>query len=349
MGMNPPFISRRQFLKLAALSLGSLAFRPFWGWGEDLDDSDLIRISTTSVSVHSLPWDESQIKFQRYRDDLVHVYEEVISEHGPTWNPVWYRVWGGYIHSAYTQRVKTRLNPIINDIKDIPRVAEVTVPYTQALRNRGPLGWQPLYRLYYGSMHWVTSLDEGPDGLPWYSLQDELLKINYHVPASYLRILEPEEFSPISPEVPQSRKRIHVSLYQQKLIAYEENRIVLETRVSTGLPRRNLPPGTIPWETPKGQFHIEIKLPSKHMGDGHVTSDPEAYELPGVPWVSFFEPKTGIALHGTYWHSNFGIQMSHGCVNLKNEDAQFLYRWSTPVAEASSKSTNGYGTLVVVE
>ncbi len=85
------------------------------------------------------------------------------------------------------------------------------------------------------------------------------------------------------------------------------------------------------------------------MGDGRITSDPEAYELPGVPWVCFFEPNTGVALHGTYWHTNYGLQMSHALRQLKNEDARFLYRWTTPVAEASSRSTNGYGTLVIVE
>ncbi|HQO96312.1 MAG TPA: L,D-transpeptidase [Anaerolineaceae bacterium] len=347
--MNTPKYTRRDFLKLAGLSLGALAFRPFLGWGEDLEDADLVRIATTSISVYSQPWDESQIRFQRYRDDLVHVYEEVVSEHGPSWNPVWYRVWGGYIHSAYTQRVKTRLNPILDTFSDGPRVAEVTVPYTQALRNRAALGWEPIYRLYYGSMHWVTALEKGPDGLPWYRLKDELLKIDYHVPAAYLRLLDDEEFAPISPEINPSQKWIHVSLARQTLTAYQEDRVILETKVSTGIPRKNLPPGAIPTDTPTGQFHVEIKLPSKHMGDGRITSDPEAYELPGVPWVCFFEPNTGVALHGTYWHTNYGLQMSHGCVNLKNEDARFLYRWTTPVAEASSRSTNGYGTLVIVE
>ena len=75
-------------------------------------------------------------------------------------------------------------------------------------------------------------------------------------------------------------------------------------------------------------------MPNKHMGQ--VSGNPDAentggFSLPGVPWTCFFAFPGGYAFHGTYWHNNFGIQMSHGCVNLRNEDAKWLFRWSTPV------------------
>jgi hypothetical protein len=48
------------------------------------------------------------------------------------------------------------------------------------------------------------------------------------------------------------------------------------------------------------------------------------YDLPGVPWCSFFTG-TGVAIHGTYWHNDYGRPRSHGCVNLPSMDAKFIY------------------------
>jgi lipoprotein-anchoring transpeptidase ErfK/SrfK len=121
---------------------------------------------------------------------------------------------------------------------------------------------------------------------------------------------------------------------------------VLERKISSGRPYK--PKNEISWNTPKGTFHIQSKMPSKHMGDGRITSDIEAYELPGVPWVCFFEPETGVATHGTYWHRNYGMTMSHGCVNMTPDDSKWIYRWTTPVAPADSWETRGYGTRVIV-
>jgi lipoprotein-anchoring transpeptidase ErfK/SrfK len=86
------------------------------------------------------------------------------------------------------------------------------------------------------------------------------------------------------------------------------------------------------------------------MGDGTLMKgdlDLDAYELVGVPWTMFFHRlDTGYALHGTYWHNNFGWQMSHGCVNLRNEDAKWLFRWSTPDNYPVEIEKNGFGTQV---
>lgn len=51
------------------------------------------------------------------------------------------------------------------------------------------------------------------------------------------------------------------------------------------------------------------------------------YDPPGVPWVSFFTG-SGVALHGTYWHSDYGRPHNRGCVNLTPSDAKFIYRWT---------------------
>ncbi len=338
-------LSRRNFLKLAGLGLGSLAFRPYNGYSENADQNNLVRVAVRSVSVYSKPNDQSQILFQRFRDELVNVYYEVISEDGPKYNPLWYRVWGGYIHSANLQRVNFKYNPVITSIPEGGQLAEVTIPFSQTFRYSSYKGWENFYRLYQTSTHWVMGVDEGPDGEPWYRLKDELLEIEYHAPAIHFRMIGPEEFAPISPEIPAHKKRIEVSIGWQKLTCYEDDQPVFETKISTGLDYS--PPGELPWNTPKGEFHIYSKMPSKHMGDGRLSGNPEDYELPGVPWVCFFE-ETGVAFHGTWWHTDFGAARSHGCINLKSDEAKWLYRWTTPAAEPGEIEKRGYGTLVVV-
>jgi len=173
--------------------------------------------------------------------------------------------------------------------------------------------------------------------------------LKYFVPAPHLSLIDPAEYAPITPDVPHGKKWIHVSIARQELTAYENDAVVLLTKCSTGLPSRNLPPGAIPTETPKGTFHIQNKMPVRHMGDGNLTADPEAYELPGVPWVCYFEPETGVAIHGTYWHQNYGVSMSHGCVNLKPEEALWVFRWATPAYVTGDVYRVGYGTLVIVD
>lgn len=341
-------LTRREFLKLAGIGAAGAALSPSFNLSAFDDSGNLARVAIKSVSVYSQPWDKSRILFQRFRDELLHIYFEVNSEYGPSWNPVWYRVWGGYIHSKSLQRVKYRLNPVQENVPEKGMVAELTVPWVQSMRYNRYTGWSPLYRLYYQSQHWIKSLNEGPDGQPWYRVLDDLVGVEYDLPAAYLRPIQPEEVTPISPDVPPEQKHIEVSIAKQTVVAYEGDKIVFQALCSSGVPNHNIPPGEIPTETPKGTFHIQNKMPSKHMGDGKITTNLEDYELPGIPWVSFFEPITGVAFHGTYWHTNFGNSMSHGCVNLTYEDALWIYRWSTPQAKLEDWDSRGLGTVVVV-
>lgn len=127
--------------------------------------------------------------------------------------------------------------------------------------------------------------------------------------------------APTSPSVSApagARRWIEIDLSQQRLIAHEGHRVVLNVAVSTGLRRT---------PTPVGTFRIRSKVRSQTMsGPG--------YRLPNVQWVMYFVGN--YAIHGTYWHNNFGRPMSHGCVNLRNADARFLYEWAD------------YGTPVVI-
>ncbi len=92
-------LSRRDFLKLGGLSLGSLAFSPSLRNLGDFDDTEVIRVATKSVSVYSRPTDKSSIVSTWYRDELLHMYGEVTVDE-PAHNPVWYRVWGGFVHRS---------------------------------------------------------------------------------------------------------------------------------------------------------------------------------------------------------------------------------------------------------
>lgn len=340
--------TRRDFLKMTGLGMGALAFQPFMIPGTNPDSDTVIRMATHSTSIYSQPNDKSTILYQRKRDDLVNVYDEIVSPDGPGYNPVWFRVWRGYIHSARVQKVKTILNPVASSIPERGQLAEVSVPYTQSMRYLPyKKAWEPVYRLYYESTHWVVAIDEGPDGQPWYRVHDELLEFTYNVPAAHLRLVQPEEFAPITPELEPWKKRIEISIARQELVAYEDTSEVLRTKVSTGVFPWRKEPGLIPTNTPTGEYHIFSKMASKHMGNGQVTADIEAYELLGVPWTSFFV-ETGVAIHGTYWHRNYGTPMSRGCVNVTPEVAKWVFRWTTPVCEPDVWEQRGYGTLVVV-
>lgn len=121
-----------------------------------------------------------------------------------------------------------------------------------------------------------------------------------------------------------ANKRIYVDLTNQRLYAYEGENLVYNFLISSGKWGR----------TPTGDFTIWIKLRYTRMSGG----DPSLgtyYNLPNVPYVMFYyndevAKSRGFSLHGAYWHNNFGHPMSHGCVNLRPEDAGKLYYWTNP-------------------
>ncbi|MBN1305515.1 MAG: L,D-transpeptidase family protein [Anaerolineales bacterium] len=333
-------LTRRDFLKLSSMALGGLAMTPFLPDKVDFDDSSLLRIATASMSVYSRPSDKSRIVSQWYRDELVHYYDLVKADE-PEHNPYWYRVWGGYLHRSRLHRVKVLYNKPLEYIPEGERqLAEITVPYSQAMRYSKAYGWQPNLRLYYSTVHWITAVEEGPDGEPWYRIFDELVGFPYHVPAMHMRPILAEELAPISPDVPWENKRIEVNLTTQKAYAFEYEKKVFEATISSGILTRDS-------NTPRGAFYIDPKTPSKHMGEGSLFADIEDYDLPGVPWTSFFT-EAGHAFHGTYWHENFGTPMSHGCINMRNEDAKWLYRWVRPVTDLTQVYNKGFGTKVEI-
>ncbi len=111
---------------------------------------------------------------------------------------------------------------------------------------------------------------------------------------------------------------IEIDLSKQRLYAWTGKKLVYSFRVSTG--KRGTP-------TPTGKFAIDSKYRTNRMrGRG--------YNIPDVPYAMYFYE--GYAIHGAYWHNNFGTPVSHGCVNLPVKQARKLYHWASQ------------GTLVVV-
>ncbi len=124
--------------------------------------------------------------------------------------------------------------------------------------------------------------------------------------------------NPVQPAA--SGKWIDVNLSEQRLVAYEGSTVVFSSLVSTGVARH---------PTVTGTFNIYLKYTSQAMTGG---TGSEYYYLPGVPYVMYFYES--YAIHGAYWHNNFGRVMSHGCVNMPVEASRFMYNWApmgTPV------------------
>ena len=135
-------------------------------------------------------------------------------------------------------------------------------------------------------------------------------------------------------------KWIAVNLAAQTLAAYEGDRMVFATLVSTGLPW---------WQTPEGLFQIQTKVRTGSMS----RSAPEGgyyYYLQDVPWAMYFTGPYG--LHAAYWHDGFGHPRSRGCVNLSPGDAHWLFGWATPAMrdeqQVVSSTEGNRGTWVYV-
>lgn len=128
----------------------------------------------------------------------------------------------------------------------------------------------------------------------------------------------PDQVSAPPPGAPSAQaKWIEVDLTHQYLRAWEFDQKVFGEYISSGVPDH---------PTPTGTFHIFAKLRYDDMTNG-LAGQPDYYNLPNVPWVMYFLAG-GYALHGTYWHHNFGNVMSHGCVNMTIDGAAWVYNWA---------------------
>ncbi|MEX2162042.1 MAG: L,D-transpeptidase [Anaerolineales bacterium] len=339
-------LSRREFLKLSSLALAGLAARRF-PMSLVGSASSLGRVSYDSVSVFASPKLNLEPIGFHFRDELLDIAYSLNPLTGPAYNPLWHKIAEGYVHAAFIQPVAEQLNDVLDSVPETGLLCRVTVPFSRPYNYTTQSGWQSvsLFLLYYESNHWVTAVVEGPDGEPWYQITESWEGIQYYAKAAHLQPIGEEDLMPISPEVPAGEKRIEISLATQTLTAYEGGQMVLRTPISSGVANSSGP--GLPTETPIGSFNVFSKLPSKYMGDNRLTDTLGDRYLPGVPWTAFFA-EGGYAIHGAYWHNNFGAPMSRGCVNVRPREAQWLYRWMAPVAAPGDWESRGQGTRVIV-
>ncbi|MCY3799251.1 MAG: L,D-transpeptidase [Chloroflexi bacterium] len=145
--------------------------------------------------------------------------------------------------------------------------------------------------------------------------EDDAGKVWYLVgPQQWIRQELVAKFTPTERPQNVAGRWVAVDLFEQTLIAYEDDKPVFATVISSGMAE---------WPTAQGIFRVWARLPSDSMSG--AVGQPDAYALQLVPWVLYF--KGGQSLHGTYWHDSFGYRRSHGCVNLSISDARWIYDW----------------------
>lgn len=153
---------------------------------------------------------------------------------------------------------------------------------------------------------WIKSLS------PNYKSQDDPIFLNQKLQVYY----QPEEAAVVLGEnTVDDSKWIEIDLSEQRLYMKENGATVNSFLVSTGK-----------WApTPKGEWRIWTKLNSTRMVGGSKALG-TYYNLPNVPYTMYYD--RGFAVHGAYWHNNFGQPMSHGCTNMRPEEAKIVFDWA---------------------
>ena len=173
--------------------------------------------------------------------------------------------------------------------------------------------YKSVKKLRIGAMFLVKQVVKGEDDKLWYQIIADPIRPNkygkWFVSSDYVKEIAVRTSIP-DPLPGEPVKRIEIDLSEQKLRAYEDDKVVMETKVSTGIRRLS---------TPQGNLNILYSRASSYMKGAD-------YDLPGVPF-DLYITWTGVALHGAYWHDNFGKRMSHGCINMPTDVAEWVYNW----------------------
>jgi hypothetical protein len=338
--MYKPSLSRRDFLKLSGAALLSVLFSGLIPGKIRASGSRMQgRIVYNSLIVRDAPSFSGTRVNSLPRDSILELSGQVFGGTDGDYNRTWYRLENGtYAYSGGIQPVNTLLNDILTEIPETGVLGEITIPYADSMWaiNRNPY---PGPRLYYSTTHWIKDLVvDQRDGSLWYKVFDNLYNSHYYTRPEWMHVFQPEEIAPLSASVPEGEKHIEIYLDRQILLAFEWNVLVYAARVATG--QKN-------FESPTGWFHTFHKRPTYHMTGG--ADDASVFDLPGVPWDSYLTD-TGVAIHGTYWHNDFGHPHSHGCINLSPQDAKWIYRWSLPTVPLGEPLIlePGVGTRVLI-
>jgi hypothetical protein len=272
------------------------------------------------------------------RHEVLPIYRAIHADPPSRWlahNDLWFDVGEGYIHSSYVIPV----HEVFNQPEEVDSNGfwgEISVPEVW-------LQWRPMrnshgrYRLAYGTVYRVVERVDDAEGHAWYRLLDDGFQRAWWVEASCVHRILPDETAPLSPKVPASRKQITISISRQQLTCFEDDVPAFSTRMSSGTAYINPEGKQFGFNTPIGEHRVVHKMPTRHMTGGDPNNASNHYDLPGIPWCTYFTP-TGAAIHGTYWHNNYGRPASHGCINVPNDAARWIYRWVNPTTSYDDTS-----------
>jgi len=151
----------------------------------------------------------------------------------------------------------------------------------------------------------------------------------------------------VPPGLKPGERWIDINLTTQTLVAFEGDKPVFATMVSTGKKGQTK---KTDHSTPLGSFRVREKHVAATMdGDGDAPGQ-RPYSIQDVPYVLYYEGS--YAIHGAFWHNNFGTRMSHGCVNMAPLDAKRIFYWAAPLVpqgwHGAWSTKEMPGSLVVV-
>jgi hypothetical protein len=335
--MRAGHITRRGFLKLLGGVVGAAAAAPFGvpflngtplGNGVALayepeekvpipPPAPLGRVAFASVEIRELPVGRAKLVRSARRDEVLKLLEQVGGQALLPHNSTWYRISEGYVYSSWVQPVR-RVENIIEPYRAVSKFwGELTVPFSDSRLAPDPQAAR-FMRVYYSAVFRVVDAVVGKDGQWWYRLQEGITQSpGPYVPAAHIRRFDSTELEPISPGV--LDKHIEVDLQRQTITAYESGKPVMSSLVSSGYGE---------FLTPRGKHSVLYKYPAVRMIGG---TGSDFYDLPGVAFSTFIT-WSGVAIHGTYWHNDYGRPRSHGCLNVPSDVARWFWRWTAPEA-----------------
>jgi hypothetical protein len=377
------YLSRRDFIKLAGLGLGAMAFRPITA--HDIDyrwevfsqpkrlpqfpTSEIIgRLCEGDIDLRSKPTNDPNLNTSISKlgaDTLVEWNREVVGNViGGLETQKYVETPQGYVYGPVVQRTRNLPNTPVTELPNGQGFwAEVTVPYIELahegvvaspwLQDHITYNFPP--RLYYGQVVWIDQVRTN-NGFPEYRWNEDANGRGYGYGAygeffwadgAGLKIITEADVATINPEVDPNEKTIQIDLDYQTLSCYEGSREAFFCQISSGKkydPLTGLV--TDAFATPAGSLLTYWKIISKNMTAGNEAS---GYSTPAVPWCTYIA-SGGVAIHGAFWHNAFGERRSHGCVNVTPDDAKWIFRWTMPYVSLAAgeerRELPDHGTVV---
>ena len=363
-------VSRRDFLKLAGMGLGAMAFDPFerfalsqppklqFPTGERLGRVSVFP-NFYSTEIKAKPQEYAAAVRSIPEDGVVEWLREVIgTTHFGGISKTWVETPEGYIYAPFLQPIRNLPNTAMAAMPEGKAGfwAEVTIPYVDLFIDNPPIrspsfryaaetGQMP--RLYYSQVVWIDQVRTDETGRVLYRWNEDFghgygYGDIFWADGTALRPLTAEEVAPLSPDIDPALKTIVVDVFYQTLSCYEGNNEVYFCKVSTGVG------GEL--ATPTGTMYAWRKMYSINMA-ASSTEDRSGYDTSAVSWPTFINAD-GIAIHAAFWHNYFGTPRSHGCINLRPDDAKWVFRWTTPYVSLEQTEIQmtwpNVGTQVIV-